>query len=89
MEGEYRGFVATSTTRLLKKMGMRGCSLHQAVKSLPNAAGKKQQLAMDQKERQLGCKMKTGGNGTEGCIRGMPSITVKPSEDIVGRRVPT
>lgn len=40
VEEGYRGFVATSTTALLKKMGLRGCSLHQAVKSLPNAVEK-------------------------------------------------
>ncbi|KAJ8352263.1 hypothetical protein SKAU_G00237390 [Synaphobranchus kaupii] len=35
-----RGFVATSTIVLLKKMGVRGRSLQQAIKSLSNAAEK-------------------------------------------------
>ena len=33
-----RGFVATSTTKLLKGMGVRGQAFRQAVKSLSNAA---------------------------------------------------
>lgn len=35
-----RGYVATSTTSLLKKMGVRGRSLQQAIKSVSNAAEK-------------------------------------------------
>ena len=35
-----RGYVATSTTRLLKKMGLRGRSLQQAIKSVSQAAEK-------------------------------------------------
>ena len=35
-----RGYVATSTTSLLKKMGVRGRSLQQAIKAVSNAAEK-------------------------------------------------
>ena len=35
-----RGYVATSTTSLLRKMGVRGRSLQQAIKAVSNAAEK-------------------------------------------------
>lgn len=40
-----RGLVATSTTSLSKRMG--GHSLQEAIRSMANAAGKKQLLALD------------------------------------------
>lgn len=42
-----RGLVATSTTSLSKRMGLRGHSLQEAIRSMANAAGKKQRLALD------------------------------------------
>lgn len=38
VEEGCRGFVTTSTTSLLRKIGVRGRSLQQAIKSLSNAA---------------------------------------------------
>ncbi len=54
-----RGFIATSTTRLLRKMGVRGLSLqHQS----SQMQWKDTALAVDLKKgQQLGSKMKTGG----------------------------
>lgn len=68
-------FVAASTTSLLSKMGVRGHSLQQAIKSLLNGAEKKR--------HQLGSEMKTGGHGVEGGAPGMPGVTVEPSGDVV------
>lgn len=40
IEVGYRGFVETSTTSLLKKTGVKGRSLQQAIKSISSAAEK-------------------------------------------------
>lgn len=55
-----RGFVATSTTSLLRKMGLQGHFLQRVIKSVASSAEKKPQLALDEAQRpKLGTKIET------------------------------
>ncbi|XP_035862163.1 uncharacterized protein LOC118496075 [Sander lucioperca] len=89
-----RGFIATSTSRLLREMGVRGKAHRQAVKDLFRAAEKGSQwLWMKKKGLRLGLQVSCRHLGSE---PGTLGFTAEPSGGVVGlsakhlrRRAPT
>lgn len=95
MEARCRSFVATSTTRLFRDQGIRGQSLHLAIKSALKVREKKPMVLEEDARPLLGPKV-AGQDDTEGGVLEMPEFTPKPSRDVMGSstghqggRVPT